>query len=121
MPATKEMAAAAQVAPPRPKTDPRTGTKPKRQPPFAVILHNDNVNGFDFVIRSIMKVFKYGALKAFKLTFKAHFAGRVVLWSGHRELAELKADQMVSCGADPMMKHKGAGPLRVTVEELPGD
>jgi ATP-dependent Clp protease adaptor protein ClpS len=31
-------------------------------------------------------------------------------------VAELKADQIHSCGADPLTAHRGAQPLGVTVE-----
>ncbi|MCA9201515.1 MAG: ATP-dependent Clp protease adaptor ClpS [Planctomycetales bacterium] len=115
--AEAEVAAPVAEAPPREK--PRTDKQPKRQPPYAVVLHNDDLNGFDFVIGSLRKVFNYNRARAFWLTWKAHKAGRAIVWTGHRELAELKADQLKSCGADPLQAHLGALPLRVTVEPLP--
>lgn len=93
--------------------------RPKRQPPYAVILHNDNANGFEFVVTSIQKVFGYNDQKAFLLTLTAHHTGRSCLWTGHRELAELKADQLVSCGPDPQAAN--ASLLRVSVEPVAGD
>lgn len=104
----------------RPAPRPTSRPDAKPLPPHAVILHNDPINGFDFVIASLMKVFRYDMLRAFKLTTAAHLKGRSVVWSGHKELAELKAQQLTSRGADPVMKAKGAKPLRVTVEPLPG-
>jgi ATP-dependent Clp protease adaptor protein ClpS len=91
----------------------------KPLPPHAVLLHNDEVNGFDFVIGVLRKVFRYERVKAFQLTLEAHERGRSIVWSGQKEIAELKADQIRSCGADPQMKHKGALTLKVTVEPLP--
>lgn len=44
----------------RPKAKPTTGARPKRQPPYAVVLHNDPVNNFDYVVRVLNKVFRYG-------------------------------------------------------------
>src|SRR5262249_44944963 len=111
-----------EVAPPpreRPTTKPREETRTKKQPPYAVILHNDDLNGFDFVIGVLRKVFNYGRLKAFWLTLKIHCAGRGVIWSGTLEVAELKADQVRSCGPDPNGK-RGVEPLKVSVEPLPG-
>jgi ATP-dependent Clp protease adaptor protein ClpS len=108
------------VAPlPVEETVPDERTKPKRQPPYAVILHNDELNGFDFVVGVLRKVFHYGRVKAFKLTMAAHAAGRSNVWSGPLEVAELKADQIRSCGPDPAAKSKGALALRVTIEPLP--
>lgn len=98
----------------RPKTVPRV----KRQPPHAVILHNDDINGFDYVVGVLRKVFHYGRGKAFWLTLTAHFRGRSLVWSGTLEVAELKADQIRSCGPDPKMISKGALPLRVSIEPL---
>lgn len=95
-------------------------TRPKPQPPYAVILHNDPVNGFDFVIRAICKVFRYGSGKAFWLTLKAHVGGKAVVWTGMLEVAELKAEQLRGAGADPRMMHKGAKPLKVSIEAMPG-
>lgn len=94
--------------------------KPKKQPPYAVILHNDDINGFLFVVESIIKVFGYEPEKALKITMTAHESGKSCVWSGMREHAELKADQLRSCGADPEQAHKNALPLKVTTEPLPG-
>ena len=97
-----------------PDTD--TDTQTRRQPPYAVILHNDDLNGMDFVIHVLQTVFGYSVEKCFDLMMEAHEKGRCVVWVGPLEVAELKADQIHSCGPDPRMKDKGAEPLRVTVE-----
>ena len=47
---------------------------------------------------------------------EAHEKGRSVVWTGALEVAELKADQIRSCGPDPAMKARGAQPLAVSVE-----
>ncbi len=105
--------------PKRPTARPSNKPNPKTLPPHAVVLHNDPKNGFDFVITSLMKVFGYNALRAFKLTTTAHLKGRSIVWTGHKEYAELKAQQLKARGPDPVMKAKGARPLNVTVELLP--
>jgi ATP-dependent Clp protease adaptor protein ClpS len=92
---------------------------PRYLPNYAVVLHNDPINTFDFVIKVLQKVLGCGYLKAFGLTFKAHATGRSVVWTGDLEVAELRADQIVSCGPDPARVMRGAQPLRVTVEPLP--
>jgi ATP-dependent Clp protease adaptor protein ClpS len=85
-----------------------------------VVLHNDDINGFDYVVATLRKVFRYGGPKAFLLTLRAHLTGRSVIWSGSLEVAELKADQVRSCGPDPYKVARGARPLNVSVERLPG-
>jgi ATP-dependent Clp protease adaptor protein ClpS len=99
---------------PLPETE--SETKTRRQPPYAVILHNDDLNGMDFVIEVLRKVFGYEPEKCFELMMEAHEKGRVVVWVGSLEVAELKADQIHSCGPDPRAKEKGAQPLGVSVE-----
>jgi ATP-dependent Clp protease adaptor protein ClpS len=104
------------------RTDPvpREQNRVKRQPPYAVVLHNDDINGMDYVVGVLRKVFNFGRSKAVWLMLKAHVTGRCVVWSGSLEVAELKADQLRSCGPDPSMKDCGAPPLGVSVEPLPG-
>ncbi len=97
---------------PREETDTRT----QRQPPYAVVLHNDDVNTMDFVILVLRKVFGYTVEKCFELMLEAHEKGRSVVWVGPLEVAELKADQIHSCGPDPSRRDAGAQPLGVTVE-----
>ena len=97
-----------------PETD--TETKTRRQPPYAVILHNDDVNTMEFVVAVLRKVFGYEVEKCVELMLEAHEKGRAAVWVGPLEVAELKADQIRSCGPDPEQKPKGAQPLGVSVE-----
>lgn len=101
------------------QTTTRSRPDTKRQPPYAVVLHNDDINGMDFVVGALRKVFNMGRIKAIWLMLQAHATGRSIVWTGSLEVAELKADQLKSCGADPAMKSQGALTLRVTVEPLP--
>lgn len=94
--------------------DEDTETRTRRQPPYAVILHNDDFNGMEFVVNVLRKVFGYTAEKCIELMMEAHKKGRSVVWVGPLEVAELKADQIHSCGPDPAVKKAEA--LRVTVE-----
>jgi ATP-dependent Clp protease adaptor protein ClpS len=95
-----------------------TTTTTKRQPHYAVILHNDNLNSFGYVVEVLRRVFGYGTAKAFWLTFRAHCTGRSVVWVGVFEVAEFKAERLASCGPDPERKGAGAHPLGVSLEPL---
>ena len=88
------------------------------QPPFGVMLHNDDIKSFEWVIRVLRKVFGYGYWKALKLAMRAHTHGQSVIWSGSLEVAELRAEQVVSCGSDPAMAQRNAKPLHVTLEPM---
>ena len=93
-----------------------TDTRTRRQPPYAVVLHNDDVNTMPFVVLVLRKVFGYSVEKCVELMIEAHETGRSVVWVGSLEVAELKADQVRSCGPDPTRTDAGAGPLGVSVE-----
>ena len=87
-----------------PREQTSTDTKAKRQPPYAVILHNDSINGFGYVVGVLQKVFGYGKPKALQLTLTAHLRGRSTVWTGALEVAEFKAEQLQACGPDPEQK-----------------
>lgn len=99
-----------------PGTDERT--RVQRQPPYAVILHNDDINTAAFVILVLMKVFGYSLEKSHQIMIEAHETGLSVAWVGPLEVAELKADQVRSCGPDPTRRDNGSQPLTVTVEPV---
>ena len=91
--------------------------EPEIEPRYAVILHNDPINGVDFVVRVINKVFGYGFAKAVWLMLKAHTTGKSTLWLGGKHEADSKKFKMRAYGPDPAMRRKGARPLTVTVEK----
>ncbi|HEY2784364.1 MAG TPA: ATP-dependent Clp protease adaptor ClpS [Fimbriiglobus sp.] len=93
-----------------------TVTRTQLLQPYSVILHNDDINTMDFVVAVLQKVFSYRIEKCMMLMTEAHETGRSVVWVGPLEVAELKADQIHSCGPDPTQKDRGAEALRVTIE-----
>ena len=94
--------------------------QPKQQPPYAVVLFNDEEHTFQYVIETLMKVFGYPLEKSFALTEQIHYQGKGIVWSGVREVAELKRDQIRSAGPDFHAVRKVDFPLDVTIEPLPG-
>ena len=94
--------------------------KPKQQPPYAVVLFNDEEHTFQYVVETLMKVFGYPQEKSYALTLQIHNDGKGIVWSGSREVAELKRDQIRSAGPDFYAAKKVDFPLKATVEPLPG-
>ena len=90
--------------------------EPAREVPHAVVLHNDPLNGVDFVVRALMQVFGYGAGKAAWLMLKAHVTGKARVFTGTQREAQAKCDALVALGPDPQMVARGARALRATVE-----
>ena len=95
-------------------------SKPKKLPPYAVIVLNDDLHTFEYVIETFMKVFGYPAEKCFQLATDIHVQGRSIVWSGAKEVAELKRDQIRSAGPDFYASKKVELPLGVMIEPLPG-
>jgi ATP-dependent Clp protease adaptor protein ClpS len=89
--------------------------KTRRMPPYHVILENDDHHSFEFVVEVLRKALAYTEEKAFLLTHEAHTKGRAVVWTGSKEVAELKAEQLQSFHE---IRPDGAklGPLGVVIE-----
>src|SRR5689334_1047092 len=75
---------------PEAKTDPKS----KLLPPYHVILMNDDFHSFDFVVMVLRKVFGVTQEQAMQFALRAHETGRSVVWTGAKEVAELKVEQM---------------------------
>ena len=105
------------------RTDQREkeSTRRKRQPPYSVVVHNDDLHTFDYVIEVLRRVCGHDEVKAWLLTAQIHFTGRAHVWTGTLELAELKRDQIRGFGPDIHAARPVEFPLGVTLEPLPGD
>ncbi len=104
-----------------PETDTQTDeeTKTKRQPPYNVVIVNDEEHTFEYVIELLTKIFRHPLKMAETLTWRIHKTGRSVVFTTHKELAELKREQVVSYGPDHRLK-ASKGPLRCYIEPAPG-
>jgi len=81
---------APEVAPARPRAD--------RLPPFAVLLHNDDVNDMVFVVRTVAELARVPMERAFECMMEAHQEGQAVVLHTHREHAELVCESFQSKG-----------------------
>jgi ATP-dependent Clp protease adaptor protein ClpS len=118
-----DQAAVAVESPPQTEQERKresSATRPKKQPPYAVVLLNDDLHTFQYVMETLSKVFGYPLEKCFTLTQQVHHQGRGIVWSGTRELAELKRDQIRSAGPDFYAAEKIGFPLGAIVEPMPG-
>lgn len=98
---------------------PKPVSRPKRQPPYAVILENDDDHSMQYVIDALRKTFGYSAVKAVQLMLQAHFTGRAVVWTGSFEVAEFKRDRLRGMGPDVWAARPVNYPLSCTIEPLP--
>ncbi|HJT76265.1 MAG TPA: ATP-dependent Clp protease adaptor ClpS [Gemmataceae bacterium] len=94
-------------------------TQTRRVPPYNVILENDDYHTMEFVITVLGKALGYSAERAYQLMLEAHTSGRAVVWTGPKEVAELKADQIRSFHETRLGFIK-LGPLGCYIEPAPG-
>jgi ATP-dependent Clp protease adaptor protein ClpS len=98
----------------------REETKTRRVPPYNVILENDDFHSFEFVVETLMKVLRCDEQRAYVLTLQAHTSGRAVIWTGPKEVAELKCEQVRSVPEVRDSDGAQLGPLACTIEPAPG-
>jgi ATP-dependent Clp protease adaptor protein ClpS len=117
-------AAAAAVAEPLTETVRETverqDSKPKRQPPYNVILWNDNDHTYEYVIAMLQKLFGHPPEKGFLLATEVDTRGRVIVLTTTKEHAELKRDQIHAFGKDPLIP-SCKGSMYATIEPVPGE
>jgi ATP-dependent Clp protease adaptor protein ClpS len=102
----------------RPKE--RTHHRTRRIPPYNVILENDDFHSFGFVVEVLQKALGYAEQRATLLTQEAHVSGRAVVWTGPREVAELKRDQILTFHEIRAADNHDFGPLGCRIEPAPG-
>jgi ATP-dependent Clp protease adaptor protein ClpS len=100
------------------KKSPSKG-KPKRMPPYAVVVLNDDLHSYEYVMATFRKVFGYDETKCYLLAEEIDTKGRAIVWTGPKEVAELKRDQIHSATPEFQGQHKIDFPLGVLIEPLP--
>ena len=92
---------AAPVAPTTPQTPtlPDIDDRTQLLPPYNVLLHNDDVNSMDHVVRSLVRsVPGLSRAAAVSIMLEAHLTGVAVVTTCPLELAELYRERLESCG-----------------------
>lgn len=74
--------------------------RPRRRnlPRFKVLLHNDDHNTMEYVVRVIQKLTPLSKEEAVLRMREAHETGVSLLLVTHKERAELYVEQFASCG-----------------------
>jgi len=100
---------------PRPKQ--REKRETRLAPPYNVVLLNDDHHSMEFVVMVLSKVFGYQLEKCVQLMLTAHTSGRAIIWSGSKEVAELKVEQVQTF--HEMKGEKDIGALGCDIEPAP--
>lgn len=89
--------------------------KTRQLPPFNVIILNDEEHSYGYVIDLLTRLFAHPVAAAIVLTERIDKTGRAVVYTTHKEKAELKCEQVLAYGADPAMSIS-KGPLGCYIE-----
>lgn len=84
-----------------PELDVEEETRTRRQPPYNVILLNDEDHTYEYVILMLKELFAYPIEKGFELARIVDQTGRAIVCTTSMERAELKQEQIHAFGPDP--------------------
>ncbi len=73
----------------------------KYQPPYHVILLNDDDHTYEYVVIMLKDLFGHPIEKGFEMAKEVDESGRAVVLTTTREHAELKVEQIHAYGPDP--------------------
>jgi ATP-dependent Clp protease adaptor protein ClpS len=79
---------------------PRKAPKVKQPRLWNVVILDDEDHSYEYVIEAMQKVFSHAKEKAFKIAETVDKEGRAVCGTFHKELAELKLEQLHAQGKD---------------------
>lgn len=94
----------------------RKPTKPL--PPYNVVLIDDDAHTYEYVIEMMAKVFAYARERGMQIAKTVDGEKRAIVYTAHKELAELKRDLILGYGADWRME-ESRGSMRAVVEPAP--
>jgi ATP-dependent Clp protease adaptor protein ClpS len=98
-----------------PELDTQTERKLRYQPPYHVILLNDDDHSYAYVITMLKDLFGHPVEKGFELAERVDKDGRAVVLTTTLEHAELKRDQVHAYGPDPTIE-RCAGSMSAVIE-----
>ena len=78
----------------------RRDKKTKRQPPYHVILWNDEHHTYHYVIAMLQQIFGHPTTKGMQIAEEVDSRGKAVVLTTAKEHAEFKRDQIHSYGKD---------------------
>jgi len=87
----------------------------RRQPPYHVILLNDDDHSYLYVVTMLKELFGHPVEKGFQLAKQVDEQGRAVVLTTSREHAELKQEQIHAYGPDPTIE-RCAGSMSAVIE-----
>ena len=100
------------------KTKEKREEKTKRQPPYNVVLLNDDDHSYEYVIIMLQQLFGHPPEKGYQMAKEVDTSGRVIVLTTTMEHAELKRDQIHAFGPDPLIA-RCKGSMSAVIEPAP--
>jgi ATP-dependent Clp protease adaptor protein ClpS len=79
----------------------KVAPKSKTLPQWNVVLLDDNYHTYEYVILMLSDLFGHPIPLCQRMAEEVDSTGRVIVFSTHRERAELERDRILGYGADP--------------------
>ena len=110
-------AAGAPVMPVLPSVRPaEPESQTQLEPPYHVILHDDDKHSHTYVVLMLEAIFGYEHARGFQLACEVNDSGSAIVATCHKELAELRVDQITTFEHDPSLKNEGPETMKATME-----
>jgi ATP-dependent Clp protease adaptor protein ClpS len=94
-----------------------TRSEPDTEQPrhWHVVLLDDDDHSYEYVIMMMQALFAHPIEKAFEIAKKVDADGRAICLTTHKEHAELKQEQILAFGKDPLID-RCAGSMSAVIE-----
>ena len=92
-------------------------SRPRRLPPYNVVLLNDDDHTYDYVIEMLGTLFGYNPTRGFLMADQLNPHGRVIVLTTTKEHAEFKRDQIHGFGRDRRLQ-RCAGSMTAIIEPV---
>ncbi len=99
-------------------TKPAPATRTKRQPQYTVIVLDDDLHTFEYVVETLCRICGHSVDAAFQLAVEIDAKGLAAVWTGAMEVAELKRDQILGFGPDRYAQQAVMFPLGCYIEPV---
>jgi ATP-dependent Clp protease adaptor protein ClpS len=86
-----------------PELDVQEETRTRHQPPYHVVLLNDDDHSYQYVILMLLELFGHPPEKGYLMAEEVDKRGRAIVLTTSLEHAELKQEQIHAYGPDPLI------------------
>jgi ATP-dependent Clp protease adaptor protein ClpS len=88
----------------------------RRLPPYHVILLDDDDHTHEYVVVMLLMLFGYQEEQCWEMARTVDRTGRCIVFTGSKEVAELKQDQIHAFGPDPWSSNDCKGSMTAVIE-----